>query len=304
MEDETPAPEGAAAPDAAGQDIAQSAASQPETGQPEAGSASPEASAAADMQGAGDAGALAGGGGDGAVAVGTGADAVPADAAPAGVVEGGWLGFLDLVDKGGPIVVILLVLSVFSLAIILLKAVQFARARLGRSDFVEPALVEVERGNYATARDILDEADTPLSRAMSAGVAAKARGDLRDEDVAAEVARAGAVELGGLQSFFRWLEVIGNVAPLLGLLGTVIGMIEAFQQLESSGNKVDPALLSGGIWEALLTTAVGLAVAIPAVTALNLFEGRIDRVRLSMRDGAARLIASLHARADRARAAE
>jgi biopolymer transport protein ExbB len=141
---------------------------------------------------------------------------------------------------------------------------------------------------------------------MAAGIRAKLRGDLRDEDVASEIARVGAVELGTLQSYFRWLEVIGNVSPLLGLLGTVIGMIQAFQKLEAGGSKVDPALLSGGIWTALLTTAVGLVVALPAITALNLFEGKVDQVRLAMRDASARVIAGLHARpgAPRSKAAQ
>ena len=73
----------------------------------------------------------------------------------------------------------------------------------------------------------------------------------------------------------------------------MIGMIEAFQQLEAAGNRVDPAILSGGIWEALLTTAVGLAVAIPAIGALNLFENRVDQVRLRLRDATGRMLAIL-----------
>jgi len=68
------------------------------------------------------------------------------------------------------------------------------------------------------------------------------------------------------------------VAPLLGLFGTVLGMIEAFRKLAEAGNQVNPAILSGGIWEALLTTAVGLAVAIPVVVLCNWFERRVERV--------------------------
>ena len=122
------------------------------------------------------------------------------------------------------------------------------------------------------------------------------RGVLSDEDVSAEIERFGSMELGAFQRYLGWLEVIGNISPLLGLLGTVIGMINAFQSLEAAGTQVDPALLSGGIWVALLTTAVGLIVALPAITALNLLEGKIDQVRLSMRDASSRVIAALHAR--------
>ena len=91
-----------------------------------------------------------------------------------------------------------------------------------------------------------------------------------------EVSRAGTQLLETLRIFFRPLEVIAALAPLLGLFGTVLGMIEAFRQLEQAGNKIDPSILSGGIWEALLTTAVGLAVAIPTVAMISWFERIVD----------------------------
>lgn len=207
-----------------------------------------------------------------------------------------WYALGPLIDKGGPIVSLLLILSVISAAVILLKIFQFWSAGLSKKAFVDPAIERIEAGDLEGSLKVINKNRTPLARAMAAGVRAKIRGDLRDEDVASEIARVGAVELGSLQSYFRWLEIIGNVSPLLGLLGTVIGMIQAFQKLEQGGSKVDPALLSGGIWTALLTTAVGLVVALPAITALNLFEGKVDQVRLAMRDASARVIAGLHAR--------
>jgi len=94
--------------------------------------------------------------------------------------------------------------------------------------------------------------------------------------------RQAAEVLESLRSWFRPLEVIASLAPLLGLFGTVLGMISAFQQLEQAGNRVNPAILSGGIWEALLTTAVGLAVAIPTVVALNWLERKVDRLAHDM----------------------
>lgn len=236
-------------------------------------------------------------------------DAVTQQAVSALVGGGGaepWYALGPLVDKGGPIVILLIILSVISAAVILLKIFQYWTAGLSRRQFVDPAIERIEAGDLEGALKIVSKPRTPLARAMAAGIKAKLRGDLRDEDVAAEIARVGAVELGNLQSYFRWLEIIGNVSPLLGLLGTVIGMIQAFQKLEAGGAKVDPALLSGGIWTALLTTAVGLVVALPAITALNLFEGKVDQVRLAMRDASARVIAGLHARpsASRSKAAQ
>ena len=104
-----------------------------------------------------------------------------------------------------------------------------------------------------------------------------------------EVTRLAQRELGALRTGLRPLELIVTIAPLIGLLGTVLGMIEAFQALEASGGQADPAVLAGGIWEALLTTAAGMAVAIPAAVALSWFEGIAETVQTQMEDAATRL---------------
>ena len=82
----------------------------------------------------------------------------------------------------------------------------------------------------------------------------------------------------------RTIELISHIAPLLGLLGTVLGMIEAFQRLQESGNQADPSILAGGIWEALLTTAAGMAVAIVATVSLSFFDNIIDKLRNDLED--------------------
>ena len=83
--------------------------------------------------------------------------------------------------------------------------------------------------------------------------------------------------------------MIATLSPLLGLFGTVIGMIDAFQQLESAGSAVDPSILSGGIWVALLTTAAGLAVAIPSIILLNYLEGIAEKYKAEMEDSITRV---------------
>ena len=92
-----------------------------------------------------------------------------------------------------------------------------------------------------------------------------------------EVQRVAADDMERLRAHLRTLEVIGAVSPLLGLFGTVLGMIEAFRQMERAGASVDPSTLSGGIWQALLTTGVGLAVAIPTVLAFQWLDRRAER---------------------------
>ena len=105
-----------------------------------------------------------------------------------------------------------------------------------------------------------------------------------------ETLRVATHLLDRARAGLRPLELIATIAPLLGLLGTVLGMISAFQALQDAGARADPSMLAGGIWEALLTTAAGMAVAIPASIALTWFESITDRLRLEMEDAATRIL--------------
>jgi biopolymer transport protein ExbB len=107
-----------------------------------------------------------------------------------------------------------------------------------------------------------------------------------------EVTRVAANQLGATRTYMKMIEVIAATSPLLGLLGTVLGMIEAFKVLEAAGTAVNPAILSGGIWEALLTTAMGLSVAIPVLFVLTWFEQRIAHFQLAMEDAMTRVFTS------------
>lgn len=104
-----------------------------------------------------------------------------------------------------------------------------------------------------------------------------------------EVLLYGGDVLQSLRAWLRPLEVIASLAPLLGLFGTVLGMITTFQQLEAAGNQVNPAILSGGLWVALLTTAVGLAVAMPVVVILNWLERQVDHLAHEIENAVTRI---------------
>ena len=99
-----------------------------------------------------------------------------------------------------------------------------------------------------------------------------------------EVDRASHALVVSLRANLRLLEVTASLAPLLGLLGTVLGMIKAFQQIAQAENSINPSTLSGGIWEALLTTAVGLSIAIPVVALHNWLEGRVEQFTHGLTD--------------------
>lgn len=174
---------------------------------------------------------------------------LPADvpAAPSGAPVAELLQWLDL---GGPVLWLLAGLSVLAAAIILAKLGQFSLARLDRT-----GLGLVARAAQAAAA----ESGGGRAAAVDAG------------------RRAAHAIMRPLEAGLPTLGMIAMLSPLIGLLGTVIGMISAFQALAGAAATVDPAILSGGIWVALLTTAAGLVVAIPATLAHGWFEARLSR---------------------------
>lgn len=193
-----------------------------------------------------------------------------------------------LLDAGGPVMLILAGMSVLALTVVTMKLWQFARLRNGGSERIESALNDWQAGRCGEAVERLAQARSPL-----AGVVRTAMlGRLHANDPAAlreEVERRARGLLTALRSDLRGLELIASLSPLLGLLGTVIGMIDAFRALEAAGNQVDPSVLSGGIWVALLTTAAGLSVAIPTVVALNWLERLLEGVTHRLEDQVTRV---------------
>ena len=139
-------------------------------------------------------------------------------------------------------------------------------------------------GDLDNTFSILANTRNPTARVLEVAIRGQVEPNLNEDTIREEVTRVAAGHLRNLRAYFRGLEVIATLSPLIGLLGTVIGMIEAFQQLEAAGSRANPAILSGGIWVALLTTAAGLAVAIPTVAVLNWLEGTVEQLRHDMED--------------------
>ncbi|WP_428033954.1 MotA/TolQ/ExbB proton channel family protein [Amphritea sp.] len=188
----------------------------------------------------------------------------------------------SLLDIGGPVVWILAGMSILSLSIILIKLWQFALLKAESTKDVEQALHYWKMG-------LADKASNALitTRPVSALVSTAMTGIRQQQNpdlLQKELSRKATHQLNQCRSLLRPLEVIANLSPLLGLMGTVLGMISAFQQMEAAGSQVDPAVLSGGIWQALLTTAVGLAVAIPVVVAFNGLDRKVERIASLMND--------------------
>jgi len=178
---------------------------------------------------------------------------------------------------GGPVVVILLLMSIVAMAIIVAKLLQFRSVDIRDRRTARGALTIYRSGNAAAALGAARRSNNPTARVVARTIELVQRSDISDAMLREEIMQYGSDLLDTLRSHLRALEVIASLAPLLGLFGTVLGMIEAFRALEAAGSQVNPTLLSGGIWQALLTTAVGLAVAMPVIVALNWLERTIDR---------------------------
>ena len=179
--------------------------------------------------------------------------------------------------NGGPVMWLLVLLSLVASAIVIAKLIQFALLRPLASANGDKALALLRQGEAQAAADQAQAGKDPLSRTLAAVL-------VLTNDWEEAALRQARQQIESLRGGMRALELIAAVAPLLGLLGTVFGMIEAFRALEQAGSQVDPSLLSGGIWAALLTTAAGLTVAIPALAAFHWFDRTLERLRFLLED--------------------
>ena len=202
----------------------------------------------------------------------------------------------SLLNLGGPIVYILLVLSIYATAIILYKLHIFYKVKFFKSDHTVKSINLWLTNNHNEAYELINDIDDPhaevVSFAMYQLLKNKKLTAKADSDIREEITRLSDERINSYSSNLNSLQVIATIAPLLGLLGTVFGMIEAFQQMEMAGKNVDPSVLSGGIWEALLTTAVGLSVAIPIVVFESYFRNIIENFKNNIESAVTKVLTS------------
>lgn len=198
---------------------------------------------------------------------------------------------LTILEKGGVVMLILGLLSVYGLSIILYKIYQFFSSGMFNVSYVDAVMQPIKRGQLTEAKQKIAAEKGPVARIMRVAIDCVMNREMTLKSRESEIARVGSADIRYLESHMRGLEMIATTAPLLGLLGTVIGMIRAFSKLGEAGARVDPSMLAGGIWEALLTTVGGLAVAIPALAVYYLLDSLIEKVRSQMRDVTIQILA-------------
>lgn len=169
---------------------------------------------------------------------------------------------------------LLAVISVISIALMVVKALQLANVRSGGPRRDE-ALVLWSQNEKDGAVAMLASGKAPADRVAHYALQSTLK-QMPRKPLEAELMRRGNAEVEVMGRHLRLLELVAMIAPLLGLLGTVLGMIQSFQELELAQGSANASVLAGGIWQALLTTAAGLVVAIPAAVGATLLSTRVD----------------------------
>lgn len=185
------------------------------------------------------------------------------------------LNLIDLSLKGGWFMIPLVILSIIAIYIFIERYQKIRKARKEDPSFMNQLRDHVVSGNLHSAQDLCNKTDHPLARMLAKGVMRIGR-PLKDIETSVE--NVGKIEIGKLETNLSALATIAGAAPMIGFLGTVTGMIRAFYNMSKAGNNIDPGLLSGGIYEAMVTTAAGLIVGIVAYIGYNVLVAMIEKV--------------------------
>ena len=197
------------------------------------------------------------------------------------------MNLLEMLDKGGPVVWVLFSYSIIAFAIVLERCLHFIRMGSLSQEFTFQLQEALSKNKLSQLTSSLRGPEVAvingLEKAYQQGVI----------DLVRTATRIGSQELQRMQRGFRTLGLLGDTAPLLGLFGTITGMIKAFMVIEQAGGKVDAQALAAGIWEAMVTTGVGLAVALPILFLLHWLESLASKRTNAMHHYASLVIENL-----------
>jgi biopolymer transport protein ExbB len=201
------------------------------------------------------------------------------------------MSMMELLAEGGVLMIPLFVLSVLAIYVIAERWRSLNNSRIEVEGFLRTVEGMLKDGDRERALTYCDGIDKPLARILKAGIRRLGR-PIRDIEDA--ISNAGKKEIFHLEKRMNWLATIAGVAPLVGFTGTVTGMIEAFMDIQALQGNVNPSVLAGGIWEALITTATGLIVGIIAYGFYNFLQGKINRMIHELENASADFIDMLN----------
>ena len=196
----------------------------------------------------------------------------------------------EFIIKGGPIMGLIILCSIMAFAVFLERLWYLRNAKIDTRKFMEEISDKVKKSKVMEALDMCNMTKGPIARILKAGIM---KYDKDRPDIKEAIEDAGIHEVPLLEKNLGILATIAHIAPLLGLLGTVVGMLKAFQVIEVKAMSmvpVNPGDLAGGIWEALITTVAGLSVAIPTYVVYNYLVSVVDNFVLDMEKSATDLV--------------
>ena len=198
-------------------------------------------------------------------------------------------GLVDLFIQGGFVMYPMLLLLIWGIATIIWKIISLNYAKINLKDFLDKLVPLLKDKKYAEATKLCENTKGPVATIIHAGLL---KVDLGMEAVEKAVENAGVIEMAFLEKGFVPLSTVINLSPMFGFFGTMIGMIRAFRDIAAAG-EVEPTIVATGIQIALITTAAGLAVAIPVQFFNNMFLGMVDGLVMDMQRGSEKLIETL-----------
>lgn len=196
----------------------------------------------------------------------------------------------EFIIKGGPIMGLIILCSVMAFAVFMERMRHLRSAKIDTKKFMQEISNKVKNNKVMQALDMCNITRGPIARILKSGIM---KYDRSRRDIKEAIEDAGVHEVPLLEKNLSVLATIAHISPLLGLLGTVVGMLKAFQVIEGKAMSmvpVNPGDLAGGIWEALITTIAGLSVAIPTYVAYNYLVARVDNFVLDMEKSATELV--------------
>ena len=192
-----------------------------------------------------------------------------------------------LLANGGAMIWLILIAAVIAIVVFIERALFCHRAQINSVEFLNGVRNVLKRDNVVEAISICDATPGPIARIVKTAILNRDRGN---ERVREAVEEAGLMEVPRLEEKLNLLATIAQITPLLGLLGTIIGFIRVFMQLQADGLYAHMNTLSGGIWESLICAAAGIAVAIPVHAGYNYLISRVNKIVLDMERAASEIV--------------